>query len=73
MTVDAPFIKPDRPSPAQIAAWRRMSLEQKLELADQLRTTAIRMREAWLRRQEPALSEGEICRRLREYLVHGAA
>jgi len=73
MVVDAPFIKPDRPSPEQIAAWRRMSFEQKLELADQLRTTALRVREAWLRQQEPALSDEDIRRLLRKYIVHGAA
>ena len=73
MVVDAPFIKPDRPSPEQIAAWRRMSFEQKLELADQLRTTALRMREAWLRRQKPSLSDEEIRQLLRKYIIHGAA
>jgi hypothetical protein len=73
MIVDAPFIKPDRPSPEQIAAWRRMSFEQKLELADQLRTTALRVREAWLRQQEPALSDEDIRRLLRKYIIHGAA
>ena len=73
MVVDAPFIKPDRPSPEQIAAWRRMSFEQKLELADQLRMTALRVREAWLRQQEPALSDEDIRQLLRKYIVHGAA
>ena len=73
MIVDAPFIKPDRPSPEQIAAWRRMSFEQKLELADQLRTTALRVREAWLRRQKPSLTDEEILRLLCKYIIHGGA
>jgi hypothetical protein len=68
-----PFIKPDRASPQQIAAWTRMSVEEKLELADQLRTSALRLREAWLRKQEPGLSDEQIRVRLREYLLHGAA
>jgi len=50
-----------------------MSFEQKLELADQLRTTALRVREAWLRQQEPALSDEDIRRLLRKYIIHGAA
>jgi len=70
---DRQFIKPDRPNPEQIAAWRRMSFEEKLAVADQLRTTALRLREAWLRRQEPGLTDEEIRRRLREYLMYGAA
>ena len=70
---DTPFVKPDRPSPQQIAAWKRMSVEQKLELADQLRTSALRVREAWLRTREPHLSDEQIRVRLREYLLHGAA
>lgn len=71
--LDPSDIKPDRPSPEQIAAWKRMTFEQKLELADQLRTSALRLREAWLRKQEPNLSDDEIRERLREYLLHGAA
>ncbi len=51
----APFIKPDRPSPEQVAAWKRMTFEQKLDLADQLRSSALRLREAWVRKQEPSL------------------
>ena len=56
----APFIKPDRPSPEQIAAWKHMTFEQKLDLADELRTSALRLREAWLRKQEPNLSDDQI-------------
>ncbi len=69
----APLMKPDRPSPEQIAAWKRMTFEQKLELADQLRTSALLLREAWLRKQEQNLSNDQIRERLREYLLHGAA
>lgn len=69
----APFMKPDRASPEQIAAWGHMTFQQKLELADQLRTSALRLREAWLREQEPNLSDDQIRERLREYLLHGAA
>ena len=69
----APFIESDRPSPGQIAAWKRMTFEQKLELADQLPTSALRLRESWLRTQEPNLSDDRIRERLREYLLHGAA
>lgn len=69
----APFIKPDRPSPEQIAAWKRMTFGQKLDLADQLRTSALRLREAWLRKQWPDLSDDQIRERLREYLLNGAA
>ena len=50
-----------------------MSVEQKLELADQLRTTALQLREAWLRKREPQLSDEQVRVRLREYLLHGAA
>ncbi len=50
-----------------------MSVEQKFELADQLRTSALRVHEAWLRKQEPELSDEMIRVRLREYLLHGAA
>ncbi len=70
---DAFFTKPDRPSPEQIAIWSRMSFEQKLELADQLRSTALRLREACLREQHPELSDEELRDRLREYLLNGAA
>lgn len=71
--LETPFLKPDRPSPQQIAAWKRMSVEQKLELADQLRATALQLREAWLRKREPQLSDEQIRVRLREYLLYGAA
>jgi hypothetical protein len=70
---DTPLIKPDRPSPQQIAAWKRMTFEQKLELADQLRAIAIRLRAAYLREQEPKLSDDQLRERLREYLLHGAS
>ena len=70
---EPPFIKPDRPSPEQIEAWRRMSFEQKLELADQLRSTALSLREANLRQEEPALTDEQVRQRLREYLLYGAA
>ena len=70
---DAPYIKPDRPSPEQIAAWNRMTFEQKLELADRLRTTALQVREAFVRSQQPNLSDDQIRECMREYLLHGAA
>lgn len=70
---DLPYIKPDRPSPEQVEAWTRMTFEQKLELADQLRANALRVREACLRQQEPKLSDDQIRERMREYLLHGAA
>lgn len=70
---EPPYIKPDRPSREQIEAWRRMTLEQKLELSDQLRANALRLREACLRRQEPNLSDDQIRERMREYLLHGTA
>lgn len=70
---NAPFMKPDRPTAQQIAAWKRMTFEQKLELADGLRTTALQLREACLRQQEPELSDDQIRRRLREYLLNGPA
>lgn len=70
---DATYLKPDRPSPEQIAAWKRLTFEQKLELADQLRTSALQLREAYLRKQTPALSDDQIRERLREYLLYGAA
>ncbi len=60
----APFIKPDRPSPEQIAAWKRMTFAQKLDLADQLRTSALRLREAWLRKQARPRSGGPAARLL---------
>lgn len=50
-----------------------MTFEQKLELADQLRTTALQLREACLRHEEPNLSDDQVRRRLREYLLNGAA
>ena len=71
--MDPPYIKPDRPSPEQVAAWKRMTFEQKLELADQLRTSALRLREAWLRKTNPSLTDHQIQQRLREYLMHGAS
>ncbi len=64
---------PDRPSPEQIAAWKRMTFGQKLDLADQLRTSALLLHEAWLRKQDPNLSDDQIRERLREYLLNGAA
>ena len=70
---DAPYIKPDRPSAEQIAAWRRMTYGQKLEVADSLRSTAIRLREGRLRQEHPELAETEIRRRVRELILHGGA
>ena len=66
-------MKPDRPAPEQIAAWNRMTFEQKLELADQLRTSSLLLREACLRKQEPGLSDDQVRKRMREYLLYGAA
>lgn len=67
------YIKRDRPSPEQIAAWKRMTFEQKLELSDQLRASALQLREACLRKEEPSLSDDEVRERIREYLLYGAA
>ena len=50
-----------------------MTLEQKLDLGDELRTSALRLREAWLRKEQPNLSDDQIRERLREYLLNGAA
>lgn len=68
-----PYVKPDRPSPEQIDAWSRMSYAQKLALSDELRTMAIRLCEARLRRERPGLTDDEIRVHLREVVLHGVA
>ena len=70
---DAPYIKPDRPTSEQIAAWKRLTFVEKLGLADQMRSTAIRLREARLRQEHPDLPEAEIRQRVRELVLHGGA
>ena len=70
---DAPYIKPDRPTSEQILAWKRLTFVEKLGLADQMRSTAILLRETHLRQEHPDLSEAEIRRRVREFVLYGGA
>ena len=70
---ETPYIKQDRPTSEQIASWKRLTLVEKLHLADQMRSTAIRLREAHLRQEHPELPEAEIHQRVRELILHGSA
>jgi hypothetical protein len=55
--------------PAQIAAYRRMTPEQKLAQASALYWQARALKAAWLRTQHPMWSEAEIEARVREIFL----
>jgi hypothetical protein len=68
---DAPVIKPDRPSPEQIAIWRTMTPTEKLLLANRLRQAAIDAHEAALRRDDPGITDEQVRDALRKFVLHG--
>lgn len=63
----------DRPDPAQMQIFARMSPEQKLALMRRVRDEALALKEAWLRAQRPDEDDAAIRRRLRAWQLHGRA
>lgn len=61
----------DRPDPRQLAIFRRMTIDQKLELIGRIREEAVGLKAAWLRQQHPDEGEEQIRKRLRAWLLYG--
>lgn len=59
--------------PAQIAALRRLSPQQKLHLMAKMLTAARQSKEVWLRKQNPDWTDDEIAAALRQHMLHGAS
>jgi len=61
---DSPFpprpIEPDEPSEEQIAIYRAMTPEQRLQRVEQMYWSAFRMKMAWLRSLHPDWSEEQV-------------
>lgn len=53
-------IEPDEPSDEQIAIYRAMTPQRRLEIAEQMYWSARRWKAAWLRSLHPEWSEAEI-------------
>ncbi len=66
-----PPLKLDRPDPMQVATWARLSPEQKLEIGRQLRQDVLSLKRAWVREQNPHISEKIIEARLRAWQLYG--
>jgi hypothetical protein len=63
----------DRPDPAQLAIFARMSPAAKLELARRALEEALALKAAWLRERYPHEDEATRLRRLRAWRLHGDA
>jgi len=61
----------DRPDPRQIAIFRRMTVDQKLELIEKIREDALALKAAWLRQRYPEDDEARIRKRLRAWQLYG--
>ena len=59
--------------PAQIAALRRLTPQQKLHLMAQMLTAARQSKEVWLRKQHPSWTDAEVADALRQHMLHGAS
>ena len=65
------FMLPDeQPGPEQIAAFRAMSGERRLALAEQLYWSARRMKAAWLRQQHPDWPEEQVNAEVTRIFLH---
>ncbi|HWX20347.1 MAG TPA: hypothetical protein VN578_10655 [Candidatus Binatia bacterium] len=60
----------EQPSPEQIAIFRAMSPERRLQLAEQLYWSARKMKAAGVRMQHPDWSEEQITAEVRRIFTH---
>ena len=60
----------EQTTPEQIAIYRRMSPERRLELAEQLYWAAREMKAAWLRAQHPDWTEEQVAREVTRIFMH---
>jgi hypothetical protein len=61
----------DRPDPAQMEVFRRMSPAERIRLAFRLREDAIRLRRAALRAEHPGATDAQLDARIREWCTNG--
>lgn len=59
--------------PAQIAALRRMTPQQKVYTMAQMLTAARQSKSVWLRKQHPGWTDAQIAEALRQHMLHGAS
>ena len=59
--------------PVQIAALRRMTPQQKLNIMGQMLTAARQSKSVWLRKQNPDWTDAQLAEALRRHMLHGAS
>ncbi len=60
----------EQPSPEQVEAYRRMTPEQRLALAEQLYWSAREWKAAWLRARHPDWSEAQVALEVTDAFLH---